>query len=336
MPQKLLAVVAANLCWFAGCISAPEPLSVLSSVTGISLGSDGEPYVPWSPTTGGATTQDSATSVGMSTDATATDTATDTSPPATGGALPSFDPPGVFGDDVRETDLIGVWTAPWEPAGQADVSLIVAATGAFTWVESVADCSQSYVATGMLWVENSQLILHVETWEKRDPWHVEAVLGGALVRPFRLRLGYSPMGGFLGVAGAATLTHVRNWQGRTFDRIAAGMGPQGSWVAEAELWALVPGELAPALIVRDRSSAELDAAGGATLTVARTWWYPGDEPVAEAPVVTNGAWVDNSPGLVAGAATVVGDSYAYDALHMFTFESSRSLRLGVVSDCGGP
>jgi hypothetical protein len=258
-----------------------------------------------------------------------TDTDGETDPGPTG----SFPPAEPFGDSLPETDLVGVWGSPWDTAGVDDITLTVTADGAFVWRETSADCSVDLQATGALWVEGTQLVFHVQTWDKRMPWNTQAEIGLTVAPPFRLRLGYSPMGGFLGLAGPRRLTEVHDWTGRSYDRIDAGTGPQGRWIGESELWALVAGETEPQLVVRERFSADLPGDAGATLTRERSWWWPGPDAANDEPQVGIGGWADQTPGNVAGAATVVGVTHAYDAVHMFSFLPDESLKLGVASDC---
>ena len=353
------------LCWvpLLGCIPAPPPITVASGVDSLS-DTDFEPTAPWES----AMTPDGTDVTGVDTDSgsdAGEGTASETGSPATSssdsasgtastssttsdatgttgeegettggtGNLPSFGPPGVFGDDVRETDLVGVWTTPWDPVGVPDVSITIAADGSFDWRETSADCSTVRTAAGRLWVEGTQLVIEADAWDKRDPWQVEERLGAPLARPFRMRLGYGPMGGYLGIAGADGLLQQVAWQGRTYDRQAAGVGADGSWVAEGELWALIEDEPEPRLVVRDRFSAELGPAGAATLTTQRSWWYPGEKPDTEAPAVINTTWFDETPGAAVGAANVGGTRHAYDAVHMISFTADQSFQLGVVSDC---
>lgn len=319
----------------AGCLPTPVDPADVGGVTSLGFDTDGEPYLP-----DGTAGMETSSTVGATTGWTG-ETEDDASGETTvgGGSTTGdpdesvFGPRAMFGDDVRETDLVGVWTMPWEPVGVPDVSLTIADDGAFVWRESNAGCTVAAEARGWLWVENTQLVLHVATWNKRLPWDVEDRLGLTIEPPFRLRLGYSPMGGYLGIAGPDHLLAISDWQGRSYDRIDAGTGPGGAWVAEAELWAEVEGELEPQLIVRDRFSASLTDPNTATLTMERSWWWPADGPDVDTPIETNGSWVDETPGYTAGAATVNGGSFAYDALHLMSFASEQSFRLGVSSDC---
>jgi hypothetical protein len=139
------------------------------------------------------------------------------------------------------------------------------------------------------------------------------------------------MGGFLGISARRQFTDVMQWRGVGYSRLAAGTGPMGSWVAEAELWAVPAGATEPQLLVRDRFSASLISGGTAILEHAWTWWWP--EQGAEQTDTNDDDWTDDSPGNVAGAATVAGDPFAYDALYLMAFAPADTFKLGVASDC---
>lgn len=359
-PRHLLT----SMLLLVACIPAPPPVSLLTTSDGFDTDFSGTS--PWDagigsdalPTTigdvettgiGSSSGEPATTGAATGPEPTTTDPTVDptVSPSSSTGdgletgteesgdpSLPSFGPAEPFGDDIRETDLVGVWTKPWEPAGVADVSITIAADGAFTWVETSADCSTTNTASGQLWVAGTQLIFHVDVWDKRDPWLVDDIIGGSLERPFRMHLGYSPMGGYLGLNGGTSLTHQGNWAGRTYDRQQAGLGAGGDWIAEAELWALISGEVEPRLVLRDRFAADLQGSGSARVSVDRSIWYPSDRPVWESVALADGSWSDETPGAVVGAAGVIGVRHAYDAVHMLSFEPDRSFKLGVVSDCG--
>ena len=242
--------------------------------------------------------------------------------------LPSFPEPAPFGDDAVETGLVGTWTSPWVPDGLASVSLAVEADGRFAWTEASGDCVETYAASGMLWVEGTQLVLHVEAWDKRDPWP----LTEPLELPFRLRLPFGVVNGVMGLAGDEALAGVRAWEGRSYARVGSGTGPGGSWMAQAELWGLIRGEPEPRLIVSDTHQAELAAGGAATLTIHRAWSYP--DAVDDPPNVGNGTWVDHHPGYAAGAVTISGTVHAYSPETLVTWDNARGLKLGVLPPCG--
>ena len=335
----------ATLTLLPACFAAPklDLPSFGETSTGISLDEgDEQPYEP----EGSSGADDSIATTGV-VDPTDTDATTDSGEPATTGVDPTiaegtgdsgdtgiddaFPAPEPFGDDVRELDLVGSWTVPWDPTGVADVMITIAADGAFTWIETEADCSAAGSASGQLWVEGSQLVMHLDAWDKKDPWDVEAALGEPLAVPFRMRLGYAPMGGYLGISARKRFTDVMSWRGVGYVRLDAGSGPQGAWVGEAELWAIPAGASEPQLLVRDRYSATLVSGGAASVDHAWTWWWPeqGLEEIEDG----EGEWIDETPGNVAGAVTIDGDMLAYDATHLMSFTSDRAFKLGVVSDC---
>ncbi len=237
-----------------------------------------------------------------------------------------------FGDDVRELDLVGTWVMPWVPIAVPHVVLVVAADGGFTWTERAADCSVTGSADGNLWVEGTQLAMSVATWDKTSPWDTEARIGVELDAPFRMRIGYTPMGGFLGLSAPEDMVDMAPWRGRGYSRIDASVGANGNWAAESELWATPPDEDAPVLVVRERFDAHVLDTNTATIVAARTWWYP-EGPSADEPEQDGGPWSDDTPGNVAGAATIVGVPHAYDAAGLISFAADRSFKLGVVAPC---
>jgi hypothetical protein len=323
------------------CFAAPnlEVPSFDDASTGISLDDgDEEPYVPEG--TSGDSAGDETTFGPSETDTTPGDVTTsevestegsESDESSESGGSDVFPAPEPFGDDVRELDLVGSWTMPWDPNDVADVSITIASDGAFTWRETEADCSDGGSASGRLWVEGSQLVMHVDAWDKKDPWDVEAVLGEPLEVPFRMRIGYAPMGGYLGFAARKRFTDVVQWRGAGYVRLDAGTGPQSAWANEAELWAVPAGATEPQLLVRDRFSATLVSGGIAIVDHAWTWWWP-EQGIQEVDS-SDDPWVDETPGNVAGAASIGDDTFAYDAVHMMAFEADRSFKLGVVSDC---
>lgn len=314
----------------AGCFAKPrDPVAEGEASTGISLpaGSDGEAFETGAATSGGiagtsTAGDDGSDGVGSSGGVTPLDLGT---------AVDPFATTGVFGDDVRELDLVGTWTMPWDPTGVADVSIAIADDGSFTWRETTATCEDAGGGTGVLWIEGNQLVLHVDTWDRAAPWDVADVLGGPLVPPFRMRLGDVPMGGFLAFAAPSTLTDVRSYQGMGYVRLDASSGAGGTWASESELWAVPAGESRGVLVVRDRYDATLGS-GPARVQHTRTWWWP-DGPTGEPDASASLPWSDDTPGNVAGAASIGGEPYAYDATGLFAFAGDRSFKLGVSSDC---
>lgn len=314
-----------------GCFAKPrDPEPENDGSTGISFphGSDGELFETGSAASGSAATTGIATGMtdesdaGTSSGATAIDLGTVVDP---------FDSVGVFGDDVRELDLVGTWTMPWDPAGVPDVSLAIAPDGGFTWRETTAGCGDVGGGSGVLWVEGNQLVLHVEVWDRAPPWDVVDVIGGPLTAPFRMRLGYVPMGGFLAFAAPSSLTETLAYAGLGYVRLDASSGAGGLWASESELWAVPAGQTQGVLVVRDRYDATLSS-GPARLREGRTWWWPtGPDP--DAGTSSAVPWSDDTPGNAAGAATVGGEPYAYDSTGLFAFAGDRSFKVGVSSDC---
>jgi hypothetical protein len=337
----------ATITLLPACFAAPE-LDVPSfgeGSTGIALdGGDEQPYVPEGSSEDEAGDTEGPASTSGTVDPSDTDATTGELPGTTGvdptvadedsgetGIEPVFPTPEPFGDDVRELDLVGTWTVPWDPNGVPDVMITIAADGTFTWIETEADCSPAGSASGQLWVESSQLVMHVDAWDKKDPWDVQEALGEPLAVPFRMRLGYAPMGGFLGISARKRFTDVMTWRGVGYVRVDAGSGPQGQWIGEAELWGVPAGASEPQLLVRDRYSANLLAGGAALVDHSWTWWWP--EQGLEETDAAEGDWIDQTPGNVAGAVVVDGDTLAYDATQLMSFEADRAFKLGVVSDC---
>ncbi len=339
-----MASVTVGVVLVAGCFPAPKSDTALadSGTGGIDLGGSDES--PFGSESGGSTGGAQGSSGGGDTTGTATTAAQDGTGSSgdgdTGGGWdtdggelpPGF--PGVepFGDDVRELDLVGVWTLPWQPVGVPNVTLTIDAAGDFTWSEYDAACVREGGGDGFLWVSSGQLVLHFDAWDQPLPWDTEAALGVAVEAPFRTRLGYTPMGGYLGLAAPERMTAIAPWSGRAYVRLDGGSGGAGAWAAESELWAIPDGESSPTLLVRDRYDATLSGSAPASLSLTRTWWWPAT--VADAPVVQFGPWSDDTPGNTAGAATVLSILHAYDPTGLFTFTADRSFKLAAASPCG--
>jgi hypothetical protein len=349
MPPRHVASVAALvlLALTGGCFASPKLDEDPSDGGSSGIGLDGSDSAPYVPTTSAAATDsrgESSSDGSGSTSVVGSDTtegsgsADDGASESTGGdpwneddvpaGFPGIEP---FGDDVRELDLVGSWTMPWDPTGVADIELAIADDGSFVWHERAADCSEVGIASGTMWVAGSQLVMHFASWDKRAPWDSEGEIAVTIDPPYRMRLGYSPMGGYLGISAPAELTAVADWSGRGYLRLDAGSGGGGNWGAEAELWAVPPGESGPLLIARDRFDAHLGS-GDAQLVHGRTWWWP--QQLARPDDAAAGPWSDDTPGNVAGAATVLGVMHAYDAVGLLSFAADRSFKLGITSDCG--
>lgn len=270
---------------------------------------------------------------------------TDTDPDTgTTGEVPGWPDPGVFGDDVQEVDLVGVWTMPWDPTDHWDSTLYVYDDGYFEWIEWSADCDALTYASGSLWVEGTQIVMHVESWERPLPWATEDVIFETFPPPFRLRLGYTVLGEYMAFAAPPGITAVEPYAGRSYLQIEdGGDALAGTWVAEAELHAIPQGEVSPAVIVRDRYEAYLDppfpdTSEGTGERARIQIYYYADPPLMTPAIYEGGNWQDLNPGQSAGAALVNGNEThaygpSYGALQLMSWTAETSFRLGVASDC---
>lgn len=324
----------------AACFPAPKPDGdVMVGTTGIeAVGSDDAPYTTGTVADGETTAATDATS-GDATTTSSTSSIGDSSDGGSSGdsGEPGELPPGYptdqpFGDDVRELDLVGRWTMPWEPAGQDHVEWVIADDGSFEWFERTAACELVGDGRGRLWVEGTQLAFAVDVWDKPTPWDTAAATGVEFAAPWRMRIGYTPMGGYLGLAAPRDLVAIAPWQGHGYSRLDATMGPTGAWAGESELWATPPDAALPVLVVRDRFDAQVPETATALLVHGRTWWWP-DGPSEDAAEQVNAPWSDQTPGNLAGAATIAGVLHAYDALGLISFVADRSFKLGAAPPC---
>lgn len=245
----------------------------------------------------------------------------DDSSGSTGAADAAFGPPAPFGDDLDESALVGTWTVAWNRDGTPHWSLEIADDGSFTWFEAAASCSTSATASGVLWVDDERLVLHVESWDKRDPWPVESVVGQSLRLPFRLHLDYAMAGGMLSVSGPWELTALLGWEGRVYRREPAS-GPAGTWTAGAALEAVLPGEDAPRTIVQDVYTMETLGGAVARATTQRTWTH-GDSPVSQPEVTETASWYNLTPGQPQGMISIGGITHLYDAERLVAFDETR-------------
>ena len=281
---------------------------------------------------GADTHQTSTSGPGPSTmgSSTGDDDSSSTASPPTG----SFDPPAPFGDDVAETDLVGTWGLP-RFGGEGSFSLLFAldVDGSFDWREWDDACSVVAEGSGVAWVEDNQLVLHFETFVGGEPgfWPAEASTGISIEAPFRVRLGYAPAGTALGIAAPAGLTTSFPWEGLGLLRQTPTSGPEGIWATESQLEALVPGEPSSVVIARDRYSLELRADGTGVATLARSYHWP--TTFNEPAVHWDAAWVDGTPGNVAGAVTIGGRAFAYDALRLLSFGQWDAFRSDPPGSC---
>lgn len=280
------------------------------------------PWDPSDPVTSGNVT--SATSGGSETGEEGTgESGSDTeASDTTDGPQAAFPPPQTFGDDAAETDLVGTWTVDWNPDGTPHWSLEIAGDGSFLWTEVAAACNDEATATGVLWTEGDTLVMHVESWDKRDPWPVDSVVGEPLALPFRLHLGYAMALGMLSMNGPWELTSMLGWEGRVYRRDPAP-GPAGSvWTGSAALEAILEGASEPRMIVRDTYTMETGAAAQASISTQRTWLH-GDAPIDQPAVVETGTWFNHTPGQSQGMIWVAGVNHLYDTVRLVGFEESR-------------
>jgi len=290
-----------------------------------------------------STTCASGTCTDVTTDPTMTSDTSDSDTETT-GPVPGWPDPGVFGDDVQEQDLVGTWTMPWEPTDHWDSTLYVYPDGFFEWVEWSADCSALSYAGGTLWVEGTQIVMHVEVWERPLPWATEEVIGQSFPPPFRLRLGYTVLGEYLAFAAPPAVTQTAPYPGRSYVQIEdGGDALAGLWVAEAELLAIPEGEPSPVVVVRDRYEAHLDppfpdtAQGTGVRARVQIYYWP-EPPVMTPAIYEGGNWQDLNPGQSAGSALVNGSEVhaygpSYGVSQLMSWTSETSFRLGVASDC---
>lgn len=288
---------------------------------------------------------DVSTDPTVSSTVTSPTSATDTDPDTgTTGQVPGWPDPGIFGDDVQEVDLVGVWTMPWEPTDHWDSTLYVYDDGYFEWIEWSAACDELTYAGGSLWVEGTQIVMHVDAWERPLPWVTEDVIGQSFPPPFRLRLGYTVLGDSLAFAAPPGLFGQVPYPGRSYVQIEdTGDALAGVWVAEAELFAIPEGESSPFVIVRDRYEAYLDppfpgtSEGTGTRQRIQIYYWP-EPPVMTPAIYEGGNWQDLNPGQSAGAALVNGsETHAYGVSYgtpsLMSWTAETSFKLGVSSDC---
>jgi hypothetical protein len=215
------------------------------------------------------------------------------------------------------------------------------------WTESSADCSTETVASGFLWVEGIQIVMHVELWDRQLPWDTEPVTGETYPPPFRLRTSFSLQGSgpddYLTLAAPSRVTEASPYTGESYVQISAqGDFLSGVWHGEAQLDAIPAGEVDPIVIVRDTYEAQLDlelAADdpqGMGTRVTTTQYFP----VAQQFQSFDGAnWtcLNGCPD-PSGLTLVDGSNlYTYGPYagfeHLLTFETGRTFRNGAASDC---
>lgn len=304
--------------------------------TGTSTGVDTEP----GDTSGTSTT-------GLDTDTTGTTDTTDTDTDT--GGLDAFPPAGAFGDDVfgvQELDLVGTWSLQWAPdATTPDSVLTIDSNGEFIWRETSTDCTTDTLATGFVWVEASQLVMHVESWERQLPFDTLAALGEDFPAPFRIRMNYGLLGPTLGLIGPTTLTGVTPYTGRAYIQLQGeGQFIAGDYYGETELWAVRQGDTQAKVIVRERFIGDLDKEPAldpeSTGIVHHDQIFWGaDPPILGLDVFESGGWTcyGGCPQ-PAGQTLINGDNnYAYGPYagfqRMMVFASGRSFKRDVGTDC---
>ncbi|MCR9162072.1 MAG: hypothetical protein ACE37F_28450 [Nannocystaceae bacterium] len=291
-----------------------------------------DPSGPWDPSDDGTGTGGVESTAGGS-EGTDTDAPGGESSGESGDEpLPAFPAPPPFGDDAGETGLVGTWTVAWNPDGTPHWTLDIDDDGTFAWTEAAAACTETAAASGQLWVEGGQIVMHIETWDKRDPWPVESVVGQPLALPFRLHLDYALALGQLSVSGPWELTAMLGWQGRVYAR-TSGAGPAGMWTTSASLEAILPGEDTPKIIATD--TYQMETAGGAQAheTMQRTWTH-GDAPLEQPPSTETSPWFNLTPGQAQGMISIGGITHLYDAERLVGYDETRVFSEEAPQGCG--
>ncbi len=286
------------------------------------------------------------------TDGTMTDgTGTDTE-----GEEQYFPEPEPFGDDVQELDLVGTWTLHWEeldgmyvwdPLTPWNSELTINELGEFVWREIDEACMSETLATGQVWVKGSQIVMHVDTWERALPWPSLEVLGEAMDPPFRMQLSYALLGPNLGLTAPPGITETAPYDGRNYIRVdATGQYLGGTWWGEAQMSAVPMGEMESFLMVRDTYKAFLDPdptpdempyESTGSRSIQRVWWYP-DPDIFEPVTFEGGGWTCLGDCGAAGQTLISGNNlYAYGQYagvqRMSSFVSGKIFKRDVVSTC---
>lgn len=259
-----------------------------------------------------------------------------------------FGPPEAFGDDVLELDLVGSWGLHWSSEADGNTILDIETDGSFVWTEILPGCAAQRHREGVLWVEGSQIVFHVEHWEGPLPWDTLAQTGQEFDPPFRLRLSFSMQGSvgdsYLALTAPGGITEATPYSGQSYTQLEVeGQYLGGLWTGEAELQAVPDGEDAPVVIVRDVLRAytepEVDpsvAEGTGEWSRTRTFYWP--DPVQDITYANfNWTCLDGCPQ-PAGTTLVAGSNlYTYGpyggARHLMNFASGRAFRLGVTAGC---
>lgn len=313
------------------------------------------------PTTADVTTDPAVTTTSSPTttppDPDTTSTSTTTTTPGddttgddtTGVVTDGFDPQGGFGDDefgVQELDLVGRWGLHWDPAQSPWTSeLTIDPAGTFTWRETTDDCAAETLASGRVWVDGFDLVLHVDVWDRALPFATLGALGEEFPPPFRLRLGYSLQGLYLGLAAPAGITTPAPYAGRTWARYFADDDwLAGEWQLEAELTAIPAGEQSARVIVREVFQALLDPAfnttpveGTGQLVHSRTFWDL-DPPKTDPATLASGDYACvGACDQPAGAVEIDGEFHVYGpyagAQRLMTFASGKTFQRDTPPAC---
>jgi hypothetical protein len=301
------------------------------------------------PTDTATTTDPTDATTTDPTDATTTDSDSDTGVDTDGDGDGFVDPPA-FGTNPLDFDLVGVWGLNWDPSSGFDSVLDVDDAGNFMWTETSADCTSSTLASGFLWVEGSQVVMHVEVWERPLPWDTEPVLGETFDPPFRLRMSFSLQGSgaddYLTFGAPGTITATAPYTGESYVQIAAeGDFLAGDWHGEAQLDAIPAGETAAVTIVRDSYNADLqlefaadDPEGFGTRAITTQYFLP-EGMGTQSTIFLGGNWGCQGGCPDPSGLTLIngGNLYTYGPYgaqeHLLTFETGRTFRSNVVSDC---
>lgn len=295
------------------------------------------------------TTASPATTTPDDTTSTTSTTSSTTSDETTSVDTDGFDPQGAFGDGefgVQEMDLVGAWSLHWDPAQTAWTSeLTIHDDGTFVWRETTDSCAAETLASGRVWVEGFDLVLHVDVWERALPFTTLEALGEEFPPPFRLRMGYSLQGLYLGLAAPAGITTPEPYAGRTWARYFADDDwLAGEWQLESELTAIPTGKAHAIVVVREVYQALLDPAfnttpveGTGELLHARTYWGV-DPPKTDPAMLASGDYVCiGACDQPAGAAEIDGDFHVYGpyagAQRLMTFASGKAWKRDVPPAC---
>jgi len=223
--------------------------------------------------------------------------------------------------------------------------ITIDSNGEFIWRETSADCQTDTLATGALWVEPGQLVMHVDLWERPLPWDTLGVMGQEFPAPFRIRMSYALLGTNMMLAGTDRLTASEAYTGRAFlQAVSQGMFIAGQWIGETELMDVVDGEMAAKVIVRDRFVATLDVEPGidpeSTGVFSHEQTYYGLEPPVAQPTLFEGSnWscLDGCPQPAGASLINGGNLHAYGPYAGFqrlaTFASGRTFRRDLDTDC---